>query len=111
MQDAVLVAEVDALEELVHEGLDGGGLEGAALAVGVHVTLEVAVHVLEDEHELVFGVDDVVERYDVFVLQFLHERDFSDRCRRRAFFRVKVDFFQGDQFARLAVSSFEDLAY
>ena len=109
MQDAVVVAEGDALEELVHERFDGDVVERAAVAARVHVFFEVAVHEFEDEHEFVFGVDDVVQGDDVFVLEFFHERDFADGGAGGAFFAVKVDFFEGDEFAGLAVAAFEDL--
>jgi hypothetical protein len=66
------VAEGDAAEELLHEGFDGDVVELATVAARVHVLFEVLVHVFEDEHELVFGVDDVVEGDDVFVLEFFH---------------------------------------
>ena len=73
MEHAVLVAEGDAAQELVHEGLDGEGVELATFAAGVHVFFEIAVHELEDEHEFVLSVDDIVERHNVFVLEFLHK--------------------------------------
>lgn len=55
------MTEGDSAEELVHEGLDGGRIERPAVAARVHVPLEVLVHKLEDEHEFVLGVDDVVQ--------------------------------------------------
>ena len=60
MQDAVLMAEGDAVEKLVHEGLDGDVVELAALAAGVHELLQIFVHVFKDEHKLVLGVYDIV---------------------------------------------------
>ena len=78
VQDPVFVAEGDASEELVHEGLDGGGVECSSVAAGVHIFLQVLVHVLEDEHELVLGVDDIVQRDDVLVLELLHQGDLAD---------------------------------
>lgn len=109
VEDSILVAEVDAPQQLVHEGLDGGGLQRTPVAVGVHVLLQVAVHKLEDEHELVLGVDDVVEGDYVLVFQLLHERNLADRGRRRAFFRVEMDFLESDELTRLTVASLEDL--
>jgi hypothetical protein len=47
VEHAVLVAEGDAPQQLIHEGLDGGGIQSSPLAAGVHVHLEVLVHVLE----------------------------------------------------------------
>ena len=109
VQDAVFVAEGDALEELVHEGFDGDVVELAAGAPAVHVFFEVFVHVFEDEHEFVFRVDDVVQGDDVFVLELFHEGDFADGCAGGAFFAVEVDFFEGDQFSGLSIASLEDL--
>ena len=108
VQDPVFVAEGDSLEELVHEGFDGDIIELTALAAGIHEFLKVFVHVFEDEHEFVFGVDDVVEGDDVFVLEFFHEGDFADGGGGGAFFAVEVDFFEGDEFTGLAVAAFED---
>jgi hypothetical protein len=42
------------------------------------------------------------------VLQFLHEADFADGGRRCAFFRVKVDLFESDEFASLSVAALVD---
>lgn len=108
VQDAVVVAEGDAAHQLVHEGLDGGGVEGASIAARVHVALQVLVHELEDEHELVLGVNDVVQQDNVLVAQLLHERDLADGRRGRALLRVEVDLLEGDQLARLAVAALED---
>lgn len=60
MEDAVVVAEGDALQELVHEGLDGDEVELTTRAARVHKLLEVLVHVFEDEHQLVLRVNDIV---------------------------------------------------
>lgn len=60
VQDAVLVAKSDAAQQLVHERLDGHGIQLASVAARVHVFLQVLVHVLKHEHELVLGVDDIV---------------------------------------------------
>ncbi len=103
------MAESDPLQQLVHERLDRRMVELASIAARVHVFLQVLVHVFEDEHQFVFRVNDIVEGDDVFMLEFFHERDFSDRRRWRALFRVQVDFFECDQVARLTVASFEDL--
>lgn len=78
MQDAVLVAEGDALKELVHEGFDRDVVELTALTARVHEFLEVFVHVLKHEHEFVFGMDDVVQGHDIFVLELFHEGNFAD---------------------------------
>lgn len=110
MQHPVLVAKIDALEELVHERLDRRGLERAALTVGIHVSLQVAVHVLKHEHQLVLGVNNIVKSNDILVLELLHKRDFPDRRRRRSLFGVEVDLLERNELARLAVSAFEHLS-
>ena len=110
VQHAVLVAKVDPLEELIHEGLDRHGLQGAPLAVRVHVLLKVAVHVLKHQHEFVLGVDDVVQANDVLVLELFHEGNLADRGRGSALFGVEVDFLEGDQLAGLSVATFENLS-
>ena len=114
VQDAVFVAEGYAAQELPHEAFDGAGFEGAARAavgrvVAVHVLFEVFVHVLEDEHEFVFGVDDVVEGDDVFMFEFFHQADLAYCRAGGAFFAVEVDLFQGYEGAGLAIAAFEYL--
>ncbi len=81
----------------------------AAATPGVHVFFEVFVHVLKHEHELVLSVDNVVEGDDVFMFELFHKRDLADGGGGGAFFGVKVDFFEGNELARLAVTAFEDL--
>ena len=93
MQNAILVAEVDAAEELLHEGFDGHGVKLTAVAAAVHVFLQVFVHVFENEHEFVFGVDNIMEGDDVFVLELFHEADFANGRAGGAFFAIEVDFF------------------
>lgn len=73
MEDSVIMAEGDTAEQLVHEGLDGDGIEHAALTPGIHVFLQILVHEFKDQHELVLGVNDIVETDYVFVLKFLHK--------------------------------------
>jgi hypothetical protein len=105
MEDMSFVTKGDAAEKLKHERLDFVGGERTAC---VHVLFEVFVHVFKDEHELVFGVDDVLEGDDVVVLEFFHEGDFADRGGGCAFFRVEVDFFEGDGAAARPLFAFED---
>jgi hypothetical protein len=78
VEDSVRVAEVDALEELVHEGFDGDGGQCSSISLSVHVLLQILIHVFEDQHELVLSVNDIVEADDVLVLQLLHQRDLAD---------------------------------
>ena len=75
----------------------------------IHVLLQIPVHVLKDEHEFVLGVDDIVQRNDALMFQFLHQRDLSDSRRRGPFFGIEMDFFECDEFSGLAVPSFEHL--
>lgn len=73
VQDAVLVAEGNTAEQLVHERLDSHGIQLASVASRIHVLFQILVHVLKHEHQLVLSVDDVVQRDDVLVLQLFHE--------------------------------------
>ncbi len=43
------------------------------------------------------------------MFELFHQRDLADGRGRGAFFAVEVDFFERNEFARLAVPSFEDL--
>ena len=52
-----------------------------------------------------------MERDNVLVLELFHEGDFADSGTGGSFFAVKVDFFEGDKFAGLAVAAFEDLGW
>lgn len=61
MQDSILMAEGDAFEQLVHKGLDRGLVQLSSIAAGIHVFLQILIHVFEDKHQLVFRVDDIVE--------------------------------------------------
>ena len=79
MEDAVVMTECDALEELVHKGFDSDVVECAAVPSGIHVFFEVLVHVLEYKHKLVFCMDHIIERHDVLMLQLLHQGDLADR--------------------------------
>ena len=78
VQNSVLVTERSTLEKLVHETPNGDRIEGATLAVDIHVLLEVAFAILKDEDEFGLGVDDVVEADDVDVLELLHKGNLAD---------------------------------
>lgn len=78
VQNPVLVTERSTLEKLVHETPNGDGIEGATLAVDIHVLLEVAFTVLKYEDELCLGVNDVVEADDIDMLELFHEGDLTD---------------------------------
>lgn len=88
MKYSILVAKVDASEQLEHEALDGGRFEGTPLAVGIHVSFQVAIHEFENKHQLVFGMDHVMESDNILVFQLLHKGYFPNRGRWRSFFRV-----------------------
>lgn len=78
MEHAILVAECNSLEQLIHERLDGDVVELATIAARVHVLFQVLVHILEHEHQLVFRMDHIVERDDVFMFELLHEGDLTN---------------------------------
>ena len=50
-----------------------------------------------------------MQRDYVLVFELFHEGDFTDGGAGGALLAVKVDLFQGDKFACLAVTPFEDL--
>ncbi len=69
MQDLALVAKGNAAEELVGERLGGRGIYLPSISsLRFHVFLQIHIHVLGDEHQLVLGVDHIMEGEDVFVL-------------------------------------------
>lgn len=73
------MTEGSALEELVHETPNGDGIERPAIAVLIHVLFEILIAIFEDEDQLCFAVNNIMEADDVDVFELLHERDFSDR--------------------------------
>lgn len=60
MKNSILVTKVYPLEQLIHEAFDRSWLESATFAVCVHVSFQVAIHIFENKHELVFGVDNIM---------------------------------------------------
>ena len=96
MQNAVLVTERGTSQELVHEAANGHRIECATIAVRVHVLLEISFTVLEDEDQLGFCVDDIVEADDVDVLELFHERDLADGSRWCTLFGIQMNFLESD---------------
>ena len=94
-----------AAQKLKHERFNFFGGQGGAVCV--HVLFEVFVHVFKDEHELVFGVDNVLEGDDVVVFEFFHEGDFADCGGGSAFLGIEVDFFEGYGAAAGSLFAFE----
>ncbi len=109
MQDAVFVAELDSLQNLVHEGFDGDIVELTTATSRIHVFLQILIHIFEYEHQFIFGVDDVVQRDDVIMFEFLHQGNLADGGAWGAFFRVEMDLFEGHQLAGLAIAAFKYL--
>ena len=93
----------------MHEGFDGDVVELTTGVSTIHVFFEVFVHVLEDEHELVLGVNDIVEGDDILVFEFFHERDFANGGARSTFLAVEMYFFECDKLTSLSITTFEDL--
>lgn len=60
VQYSVFMTEGDSLQKLVHERLNGDVVQLTATAAGIHVFLQILVHVFEDQHEFIFRVDDIV---------------------------------------------------
>lgn len=100
VQYAILVAERCTLQELVHEAAYGVGIQSSAIAMCVHVLLQIPLAVFEDEDQLGLCMNHVVEADDVDVFKFLHERDFTDGGRRGALFRIEMYLLEGDNFVR-----------
>lgn len=73
MKHPVFMAERRAHQQLVHEAAHCMWIERAAVSVSVHVLLEVAFAVLEDENEFGLGMDDIVKADDVDMLELFHE--------------------------------------
>jgi hypothetical protein len=109
VEDAGVVAECYSLHQLVHERLDGDGIQSAPVAPRVHVPLQVLIHELEHQHQLVLRVDDVVQQDDVLVAELLHKGDLADGRGGRAFLGVEVDLLEGYELACLAVAALEHL--
>lgn len=76
VEDAAAVAEGNTLEKLVHVGLHEHRLQ--LLADGVHVLLEVLVKELEDQVQLLLGVENILKADDVRVLQLAEEGDLAN---------------------------------
>src|SRR6266849_3182865 len=98
MQHSILMAKGCAHEELEHEAPDCSRIEGTAVAMGVHVFLQVPFTVLEDKDELCFRVDDVVQTHNVDVLELLHEGDLANRSRWCPLFSIEVYLFECHDF-------------
>lgn len=98
MKDSILMTKSCPFQQLVHETPHGNGVQCTAVAMGIHVFLQIPITVFEDKDKLCFGVDNVVQADDVDMLEFLHERDLSDRGGGSPFFSIKVDLFEGDNF-------------
>lgn len=88
MQNLVLVAKGSALKQLKHETPDGLGRQGAAVSILVHILLQILLAVFEDEDEFRLSVDNVVQANDVDMLEFLHQRDFTNSGRWCPFFCI-----------------------
>lgn len=88
MEDLILVTKCGAFEQLEHEAAHRRGVEGAAIAVLIHVLLEILFAVLEDKDELCFGVNNVVEADNVDVLEFLHKGNLANSGGGRALFGI-----------------------
>ncbi|KAH0472468.1 MAG: uncharacterized protein KVP18_003387 [Porospora cf. gigantea A] len=99
MQHFVVMAVLDAGNQLEHKGSDGGGMQPTRSALsavaGVDQALQVLIQVLKDQCQLVIPVDDIKQPYDVDVVQLFQQGDFSDRGGRYSFVFVgRPDLFQ-----------------
>ena len=80
VEDSILMAEIYTLEKLVHERFDRGRLQSPTFSMGIHVSFQVTVHELEYQHELILGMNHIMQGYNILMLQFLHQGDFSNSC-------------------------------
>ena len=78
MQHAVLVANGDSLEQLTRERAYCVWWKCAAVAKFIHITLEVVVAELKDEHKHGLSMHDIVQLEYICVVQVLHERNLPD---------------------------------
>ena len=106
VQHLLLVAEGEALEQLVEQGLDCDDVE-AGIA-GVEVLLEVELKVLEDHGELVHHVNHVVHHHNVLVLKELEQGDLTNRRGGDAFLFDEADRLEGDRLGCLFVLGLVD---
>lgn len=81
MENLIFVAKRGAFEQLEHEAAHCGGVEGASIAVLIHVLFEVLLAVLKNQDQLRFRMYHVVKADDVDVLQFFHEGNLAYSCR------------------------------
>ena len=114
MQHSIVVAKRYAAKKLKHEALDSNSVKSSSrtaglVRVGIHVLLQIFIHILEHQHKFVLGMDNIVKRNYVLVLELLHKADLADGCAGRTLFAVQVDFLQCYESAGVAVTPFEDL--
>ncbi len=81
-----------------HETADCVGVEGATLAVFVHVLFQIHLAVFEDENEFSLCMNDIVKTDDVDVFELFHEGDFADGGGWSALLCIKMDFFESNDF-------------
>lgn len=72
MQHLIFVAEGSSFEKLIHKATNGLRIEGATIAMLIHVFLQILLAELKDKDELGLAMDDVVEADDIGVLELLH---------------------------------------
>lgn len=85
-----------ALEELVHETSHGHRVKRSAIAVLVHILLEILITILEDKDKLCLRVYNIVEADDVDMLEFLHEGNLTDGGGGCPFLCVKMYLLERD---------------
>src|SRR6266550_1538733 len=98
MQHLVLVAVCSSFEELIHKAPDCIGFQSAAIPVLVHVLLQILFAEFKNEDELCFGMNNIMQSDDIDMLEFFHQRDFSNGGGRSAFFCIKMYFLQSHNF-------------
>mmetsp|Transcript_29447 Transcript_29447/g.80815 ORF Transcript_29447/g.80815 Transcript_29447/m.80815 type:complete len:353 (+) Transcript_29447:448-1506(+) len=104
VQHPPVVAEGDAEQQLAQQHLQVQvGQASVAVRLVEHL-LQVLVEILEDERQLLLGVDNVVKADDVGVLQLLEDGYLTDRRRRDALvLRLEANLLERDEVTRKAV--------
>lgn len=109
VEDSVLVTKIDTLQQLIHKALDCSRFKSTTLAICIHVSLKISIHVFKDKHELILRMNNVVQGNNILMFKLLHERNFPDRSRRSSLLGIEMDFFEGNKFSSLSISAFENL--
>ena len=68
--------------------------------VCIHISLQILLHKLKDQHELGLRVNHIMQTDHIRVTQLLHQRNLTDGRRGRALLSVKVNILECDNLIR-----------